>query len=242
MHCNGAPACLVTVACRYYARLLGDCIPIRSLVIASNSNAVLPDFFARGSYSLRPAVPTLSPSMDIAVSSNFERFLFDLWDRDAGKTAGKFEELAARKCFRVSPEELTSSRSQFASFSIDNARTIATIRSVFCSSGYLLCPHSAVGFCAAEDFCSNSEGNCAFDGEEVVVLGTAHVGKFVDSITESLDGIGDEALVEALRCCLPKELSCLTECKEQQGKRGIELDNSLQAVQSYMRQHVLFSA
>ena len=222
--------------------MLGDCIPIRSLVIASNSNAVLPDFFATGSYSLRPAVPTLSPSMDIAVSSNFERFLFDLWDRDAGKTAGKFEELAARKCFSVSPEELTSSRSQFASFSIDNARTIATIRSVFCSNGYLLCPHSAVGFCAAEDCCSNFEGNSAFDGEEVVVLGTAHVGKFVDSIMESLDGIGDEALVEALRCCMPKELSCLTECKEQQGKRGIELDNSLQAVQSYMRQHVLFSA
>jgi threonine synthase len=180
--------------------------------------------------------------MDIAVSSNFERFLFDLWGRDAGKTAGKFAELAARKCFSVSPEELTSSRSHFASFSIDNARTIATIRSVFSSSGYVLCPHSAVGFCAAQDFCSNSEGNSSFDGEEVVVLGTAHVGKFVDSIVESLHCSGDEALVEALRCCMPKELSCLTERTEQQEERRVELDNSLQAVQSYMRQHVLFSA
>jgi threonine synthase len=90
-------ACLSPEFYRYYARKLGECIPIRRLVIASNSNAILPNFFSTGVYSALPTLSTLSPSMDISISSNFERFLFELWSCDATKTSEKFAELSSRK-------------------------------------------------------------------------------------------------------------------------------------------------
>ena len=82
--------------------------------------------------------------MDISISSNFERYLFDLWRRDATKTAEKFAELASAKSFTVTPDELAAARLQFASYSIDKPRTIDAIRRVFTSCDYMLCPHTGI--------------------------------------------------------------------------------------------------
>jgi threonine synthase len=222
-----ARAQICDVYCRYYARKLGPCIPIRSLVIASNSNAILPNFFATGCYSITPTLPTLSPSMDISISSNFERFLFDLWDRDAAQTAQKFSELTSHRSFSITPAQLLSSRAHFASFSIDETETLNTIRSVFASYQYLLCPHSAVGYCAAQKFASQADAS----DEDVVVVATAHIGKFVDGITCSLDGNNDGALRDALGSCMPAELSELAlRSQGEGGLRRVEVDNSLEAV------------
>jgi threonine synthase len=175
--------------------------------------------------------------MDISVSSNFERFLFDLWGRNAAATSKKFAELAAVKRFSVSPTELAASRAQFLSFSIDTTRNLDTIRCVFASHQYLLCPHSAVGFCAAQDYCAHE----TFGGEDVVVLGTAHVGKFVESIVDSL-GSDDNALRQALLGCMPMELRGLEQQGEAGGQRRFEVENSLEEVKAYMRQRMGCSA
>jgi threonine synthase len=217
---------------RYYARQLGACIPIRSLVIASNSNAILPNFFAAGSYSVVATTPTLSPSMDISVSSNFERFLFDIWGRDAAETVQHFSQLSAQRSFSVTPAVLAAARSQFASFSVDEAQTLDTIRNVFSSSNYLLCPHSAVGFSAAQQF----RALPVYGGEDIIVLATAHIGKFVESIASSLGSSGEDALVrDAMQSCMPTELSALVELGKQGGQRRVDVDNDSEAVKGYMR-------
>jgi threonine synthase len=176
--------------------------------------------------------------MDISVSSNFERFLFDLWDRNAATTSEKFEELATFKRFSVSPTELAASRAQFLSFSINTTRTLDAIRGTFASHQYLLCPHSAVGFCAAQDYCAHE----TFGGEDVVVLGTAHIGKFAESIIGSLGGSDDDAFREALFGCMPTELRLLEQQGEIGEQRRFEVENSLEDVKAYMRQHMGRSA
>jgi threonine synthase len=165
--------------------------------------------------------------MDISISSNFERFLFDLWGRDASQTAQKFSELSSHRRFNITPAELMSSRAHFASFSIDETETLDTLHSVFASHQYLLCPHSAVGYCAAQKFASQTDAT----DEDVVVIATAHIGKFVDGITSSLGGSSDGALSDALGSCMPAELSELAlRCQGEGGLRRVEVDNSLEAV------------
>lgn len=214
---------------------MGSCIPIRSLVIASNNNAILPHFISTGTYSVSDTTPTLSPSMDISVSSNFERFLFDIWGRDAAKTAQKFAELSAQKSFTVTPVELAVARTQFSAFSINETQTLDTIRSVFTSDNYVLCPHSAVGYCAAQQFRSQP----IFDGEDIVVLATAHMGKFVEGVCSSLGSSSDDGVLrDALQGCIPGELRALVELSEQGGHRRTDIANDLEAVKDYMRKHM----
>ena len=168
--------------------------------------------------------------MDISLSSNFERFLFDLWGCDAAKTAQKFAELSAHRRFSVTPAELAAARLQFACFSIGEGQTLDTIRSVFECSDYLLCPHSAVGLRAAQEF----RGAAEFGGEEIVVLATAHIGKFAEGISRCLSDGVDHALKEALRLCVPAELSAL----EGGCSRCVEVDKSAEDVKTYMLQRM----
>ena len=170
--------------------------------------------------------------MDISVSSNFERFLFDIWGRDAAETVQHFSQLSAQRSFSVTPAVLAAARSQFASFSVDEAQTLDTIRNVFASSNYLLCPHSAVGFSAAQQF----RALPVYGGEDIIVLATAHIGKFVESIASSLGSSGEDALVrDAMQSCMPTELSALVELGKQGGQRRVDVDNDSEAVKGYMR-------
>jgi threonine synthase len=171
--------------------------------------------------------------MDISISSNFERFLFDLWGCDAAKTSEKFSELVALKSFSVSSDELAAARAQFAAIRVDEKQTLNTIRGVFASHNYILCPHSAVGFCAAEQFRSQPE----FNGEEIVVLATAHMGKFVEGVTSSL-GSEDDVMIEALQSCIPTELRALAELGSQGLQRRVDVANDAEAVKAYIRQNL----
>ena len=188
----------------YYAKQMG--VPINWLVIASNQNDVLPRFFSTGVYSTASAVsPTLSPSMDICVSSNFERYLYYLFGRDQARLKAEFANLAKNEFFRVTAAEMEIANSDFAAFAVTETETVETMRNVHAKSGYLLCPHSAVGVAAAKKWRNQ--------GDSLVCLATAHVGKFTESFM-NIEGV-DEKLKDALRMDIPAGLRELPEAQRE---------------------------
>src|SRR5690606_23467374 len=126
----------------YLAQRMG--LPIRQLIIATNSNDILHRFMSRNEYASADLQHTLSPSMDIMVSSNFERFLFDLFDRD-GAALAQFMTSAGS----VESSRWDRARQIFNSASVDDEVTCATIRQVHDESAFLIDPHTAVGVKAA---------------------------------------------------------------------------------------------
>lgn len=217
----------------YYAKAMG--CPIGRLVIASNTNDILPRFFKEGVYKITGAVvPTMSPSMDIAVSSNFERFLFDLFGRSGSVTADKFNQLRDKKCFSVTQDQLEIARSHFVAYSVDEAHTLETISRVHSAhGGYMLCPHSAVGYAAAEEYLEKHPG------ETVVALATAHIGKFTEHILASVKESSalvqnNKAFLDSVNNSVPENLKAL----ESATTRRIDIANSAEAVKAYLRNHV----
>jgi threonine synthase len=166
----------------YVAARLG--IPVPRLVIGSNRNDILTRFFASGRMEKSRVVPTLSPSMDIQVSSNFERFLFDLYDRDGHAVRSLLREFGETGGFTVDPARLRRAGGQFAAARFDDAETCRVMRQVFEEAGVVLDPHSAIGVAAARA-CRQA------DGVPVVALATAHPAKFPDAV-EAAIGIRPE--------------------------------------------------
>ena len=207
----------------YYAKKMG--LPIE-LVIASNHNDILPRFFETGEYKITgPVQPSLSPSMDIAVSSNFERFLFDLFERNGATIVEKFSELTTKKTFNVSESQLIEARKTFTAYSISENETMNTIKSVFNDHGYLLCPHSAVGYAAAIKY------RLAHPEKTIVTLATAHIGKFTEDVLTKLD---DAKLRDAVKNSVPSELLKLANAKT----RRFDIDNNVEAVKKYLRENL----
>ena len=182
----------------YYARRMGT--PIRRLLCASNENRVLTDFINTGTYDIsdRELVKTPSPSMDILVSSNLERQLFELTGRDASAIIGWMDDLREQRRFRVDRETYQKMRELYAADSVDNDTCLATIREVFDRDGYLMDPHTAVAYKVAEGLRE--------DGVPVVVASTAHWAKFGNNVYRALHGI-------ALADELPAEVAALTGCE-----------------------------
>ena len=182
----------------YYAKRMGT--PIRRLLCASNENRVLTDFINTGTYDIseRTFVKTPSPSMDILVSSNLERQLFELTGRDAEAIKGWMRDLGAEKCFRVDRDTFAKMRELYAADSVDNEGCLAAIRDVFERCGYLMDPHTAVAWQVAE--------NLREEGIPVIVASTAHWAKFGNNVYRALHGI---ALSEEL----PAEVAALTGCE-----------------------------
>ncbi len=185
----------------YYAKRMG--VPLGMLFCASNENRVLTDFINTGTYDIadRDFVLTPSPSMDILVSSNLERQLFELTGRDADAIAGWMDDLREQRRFRVDADTFARVRETFAADSVDNATCLDTIKRVFDEHGCLLDPHTAVAYQAAE----NLRGE-----NPVLIASTAHWAKFGDNVYRALNGIGpDEPLpadVAALSGCALNEL------------------------------------
>jgi threonine synthase len=160
----------------YVAKRMG--LPIASLLLATNENNILTRFVNDGDYSLTAVVSTASPSMDIQVASNFERYLFYLYGEDAGRVRAAFEELKRDGRISFSPSEMLQVRSDFCSASVDQARTLATIGNFYRETGYLLDPHTAVGVKAAlELFPSDTHRVC---------LATAHPAKFSEAVEKAI--------------------------------------------------------
>mmetsp|Transcript_4882 Transcript_4882/g.10746 ORF Transcript_4882/g.10746 Transcript_4882/m.10746 type:complete len:516 (+) Transcript_4882:50-1597(+) len=157
----------------YYAKAMGA--PIGQLIIGSNSNDILPRFFNTGAYKCTSVASTMSPSMDIQISSNFERFLHDVFKRDASVTKKKMQDLKQFGVFEVSREQLRDCRKHFSAYGVDEEQTQRTIAQVWRETSELLCPHTAVGYNAAQQFLKTNTPS-----GPVVVLATAHFGKFVE--------------------------------------------------------------
>lgn len=192
----------------FLAKSIG--LPIKQLVVATNSNDILHRFINDNEYSTTGLSHTLSPSMDILVSSNFERYLFDLFDRDSDALIDFMSKLG-QEPQQVSDEKWQQMRKSFSSARVDDAVTSETIEKVFNDTGKLVDPHTAVGIRAARD--------CNADpATPMITLSTAHPAKFSDAINKA--GLETPELPPHLiglfekkehYTVVPKELAAVTE-------------------------------
>lgn len=161
----------------YLAQRMG--FPIHHLLVATNDNDILARFFATGRYSRGDVHQTLSPAMDIQVASNFERFLFYYFDQDAQRLTQFMQDFAANgeASIGAPPEEALMS-----STAVTQEQTIQAMRDVHQRFGYVLDPHTAVGYYAAKNWQQNSETTSAGD---TVVVGTAHPAKFPEAVVQA---------------------------------------------------------
>jgi threonine synthase len=157
----------------YVAQRMG--LTIDRLVIATNVNDILARTLSTGTYELREVVPTTSPSMDIQVSSNFERLLFDAYERDGGAVRALMASLAQSRRFTLSASALTHIRALFSAGRAGEDEVAATIRTVKRETGAFVDPHTAVGIAVAEKEARDP-------AIPMVVLSTAHAAKFPDAV------------------------------------------------------------
>jgi threonine synthase len=195
----------------YAARKMG--LPIETLAIATNRNDILTRFFETGAMKAEDVVPTISPSMDIQISSNFERYLFGLLGGDTQALALAMNDFKTRGEFSVPPSLLQNAQKDFSAYRSSEAETMETMRQIYTDYGYILDPHTAVGVGAAQKIAKTASG-------PVISLATAHPAKFPDAVEKSI----------GQRPALPPHLADLFEKTE---KFHI-LKNNLEAVQDYI--------
>ncbi len=160
----------------YLARGMG--LPVNKLIVATNSNDILDRFFRENDYRRSELKQTLSPSMDIMVSSNFERLLFDMHERDGQALADLMAGFQKEGVISVNDAAWENIRNLFDSYRTDDEQTCETIRQLHQNTGYLADPHTATGIRAVRELNVDSD-------IPVVTLATAHPVKFPDSIVES---------------------------------------------------------
>jgi len=198
----------------YCARQMG--LPIDKLIIGSNRNDILTRFFETGTMNVTGVEPSLSPSMDIQVSSNFERYLFDLLSRDSAQVAALMTQFKQTGSFSLNEPLMKTARHDFAAARCDDDQTLAMMAECYKETGYLVDPHTAVGLYAA----------WAVERDPtvpLVALACAHPAKFPDAV-EKATGI---------RPGLPPHLADLYERKEM----VTVLPNDLSKVQDFVRKN-----
>jgi threonine synthase len=194
----------------YIARQMG--LPIEKLVIATNQNDILHRALTSGGYHTDGVKPSISPSMDIQVSSNFERALFDAYGRD-GKAIDQMMGEMKVGGFKISQGALESLRATFTSGRASEEETLATIHRTWQATGELLCPHSAVGVHVAEQHLSATP---------MITLATAHPAKFPEAVQRA-SGIHPE---------LPARMGDLFHKPE----RMTRVPNDLKALEALIRE------
>jgi threonine synthase len=199
----------------YAARAMG--LPIDQFIACANVNDILPRFFESGELRAAPVMPTISPSMDIQISSNFERFLFELYGRDGAATQSALTEFRASGTLNVGENLWRKAVETFDGYRLDDAGTRTVIGDIHRANGYLLDPHSAIGVAAARARRRDST-------TPIVVLATAHPAKFPDAVLAA-SGVFPE---------LPPAFSDLHDRPE----RFDVLPNDLGQVQAYIRANV----
>lgn len=194
----------------FCARQMG--LPVEQLVIATNQNDILRRTLETGRYEVGEVAPTISPSMDIQVSSNFERLLFESLHRDPEATAGLMGSLAQSGAFTVPPDALERVRQIMQAGTADENETKATIAAVYESAGYLADPHTAVGIHVARQFRTPAV--------VMITLATAHPAKFPDAVQTAC----------GQRPALPIWLGDLMDRPE----RMTELDNDIEGLKTFI--------
>ncbi len=190
----------------HYAQRMG--LAIDRLIVASNSNDILSRLLETGELVAHDVKPTLSPSMDIQISSNLERLLFELCDSDGAATAALLQQFRACRRVKLSPSQHRRIRERFAGERLDDAETLEVMRRVHAESRMFIDPHTAVGVGVAE--------RCRRPGELVVSLATAHPAKFPEAVALATGRAPDPpaALADAAerpeRCTsLPNDVSAV---------------------------------
>jgi threonine synthase len=150
---------------------------IRKLILATNENNLLTRFVNHGDYSVSEVVATSSPSMDIQVASNFERYLYYLYNSDTERVKQSFARFSESGKLEFDAETLQIIQSDFASKSVNEQETLSTIEKFNTEHGYLLDPHTAVGV--------NGALACRTENIPVVCLATAHPAKFGDAVMKA---------------------------------------------------------
>ena len=194
----------------YMAKMMG--LPIEKLILATNSNDILYRFVNYGDYSVGEVVKTLSPSMDIQVASNFERYLYYLFDEDTKKVESLMEEFATNRKLKFDDDILKKVQSDFSSFRVSVEDTLNTIKKFYEETEYIIDPHTAAGVYAA--------WQSGYD--DVICLATAHPAKFPEAI---IDAIGKE----------PEKPKAIAELESKE-KRVDILDNSVSEVKKFIEE------
>lgn len=186
------------VLAAYYAKKMG--LPIGKLIVASNKNNVLSDFFDTAEYNInRPFYKTISPSMDILISSNFERLLFEILDKDAELVKKMMEDLNSQGYYSLDFESLEKIPT-FSGYYSTEEETFDSIANFFEIYGYLIDPHTAVGIACLYKYLALSD----FDTKNIVVS-TASPYKFTQDVYKSLTGKNEPDAFKAVA-----KLSALT--------------------------------
>ncbi|HCN31794.1 MAG TPA: threonine synthase, partial [Rhodobiaceae bacterium] len=170
----------------YVAKQMG--LPIAQLMIATNINDILARVLKTGTYEIGDVVASTSPSMDIQVSSNFERLLFEATGRNAAEVCRLMRELTEKRKFSLSSNVLDVIRGSFAAERVDEVETAKIIKDMFEKDGMLLDPHTAVGYGAAlrSDLPVSTP---------IVTLATAHPAKFPASVEKACNRKAEEIIV-----------------------------------------------
>jgi threonine synthase len=197
----------------YLAQRMG--LPVEKLILATNENDILSRFFNSGVYGMANVVPTISPSMDIQVASNFERYLFYKVGQDAGKLVGLMDDFKEKGSLAVELNENGVVDDLFVAGRGDTAATLATIKRYKDEFGYVLDPHTAVGVLVAEKFQSLET--------PTICLATAHPAKFTQAI---IDATGDAVHHPTLNALAHAETRCDS------------IANEVDAVKAYLVGHI----
>ena len=197
----------------YVAKKMG--LPIERLVIATNENDILARTLSTGRYEVRGVKATQSPSMDIQVSSNFERLLFDAYGRDGAAIRNLMARLDQAKAFDIEAGPLAAIRADFDAASVSEQETAAEIARVYTASEYILDPHSAVGVAAGFRALAKHAHT------PMIVAGTAHPAKFPDAIRTAT----------GVHPALPPHLADIMEREE----RFDVVENDIGAVEKFIR-------
>lgn len=186
---------------------------IEKLIVGSNSNDILTRFFETHSMDMLPVVPTLSPSMDIQISSNFERLLFEMNNRDGAATAEQLNMFRQNGNLSVNPDQFARwIEPTFRAHRASDEETLAVMKRIHNESGMLVDPHTAIGIASAEA--------CAEPGVPTITLATAHPAKFPDAVKQAT----------GVHPALPDHVADLFDRQE----RIINLPNDLQAVEAFV--------
>lgn len=200
----------------YLAKKMG--LPINQLIVATNSNDILHRTIANNLYEKHQLEHTLSPSMDIMVSSNFERLLFDVFDRDGEKLTAFMDACTGSDSVTLPQEKFEKTRELFDSFAVNDKLTCETIAQVFDETEYLLDPHSAIGVRAAREVRRTKD-------LPMITLATAHPAKFAEAALKS--GQTEEP-------ALPHHMADLMEREE----RCTIIDGDIHAVHAFMLKEI----
>lgn len=192
---------------------------IEKLIVATNENDILHRFFSRGDYSIREVIPTISPAMDIQIASNFERYLYHLFNNDPQKTRELMENFSRNRKLAFDEEIIRKAGEDFLSGRADQNETKRTIREIYEKYSYIVDPHTAVGVKVLMEY-----KEILKDSYNYVSIATAHPAKFPEVIEEVIGKFE-----------MPDEIKKL----ENKRQRKYELKADIDTVKDFILRHAL---